>query len=75
VAAYRAAIPDLRVAHDEVVVAGDHVVVHWTLTGTHLRPFRDGAPSGQPVELSGLTTFRVPGGQVTETWFQAEALD
>jgi serine phosphatase RsbU (regulator of sigma subunit) len=45
------------------------VVNRLTLRGTHQREFRDMAPTGQEIELKGVTIFRFsPEGKVVETW-------
>ena len=46
---FMSAFPDMIVAMDELVVDGDRVVYHWTLTGTNTGP----GGTGNPVRISG----------------------
>jgi uncharacterized protein (TIGR02246 family) len=47
---FMTAFPDLRVAMDRLVIGGDHVEYHWTLTGTNTGP----GSTGNSVEISGF---------------------
>ena len=47
---FMAAFPDLRVVMDDVIVKGDLVEYHWTLTGTNTA--RGG--TGKPVRIHGF---------------------
>ncbi len=40
----------------------------WILKGTHKGEWQGVAATGKPVELTGVTTLRLAGGKVVETW-------
>lgn len=65
---YRTAFPDQRFSLEETIVAGDKVVVRWTVTGRHTGPLRELPPSHRAVTLTGLSVFRVADGKIVESW-------
>jgi predicted ester cyclase len=57
--------------HMEVVALaeqGDDVFVQWKLTGTHLGPLQDIAPTGKRVELDGIDHFVLRDGDVVSNF-------
>ena len=64
--AFRAAFPDLRSTVDDIIADGDRVVVRTTLRATHLGTFRGIAATGNPIEVEGISIFRVAGGKLVE---------
>jgi steroid delta-isomerase-like uncharacterized protein len=67
-AAYRAAFPDLRVRIDDLVNGGDKVVICVTLTGTHEGDLMGIAPTGKPVNISGMILSRFQDGKIVEEY-------
>ncbi|MFY1828418.1 nuclear transport factor 2 family protein [Myxococcus fulvus] len=49
------AFPDIHVSLDDVVIQGEHVEFHWTLTGTNTGP----GGTGKPVRISGFEAWRL----------------
>ncbi len=74
-AEYRRAFPDMVLTVQGVDLVEDRVEVRWSLRGTSLGTFAGLAPTGRPHEESGTFTFRIAGGQVTETWVEAQTAD
>lgn len=71
----RTAFPDLRLSLDELIAAGDRVVVRWTMRGTHLGEMRGGIPpTGRPFAVTGTTTNRLAGGRIAEAWGNIDLL-
>lgn len=73
VRAIRAAFGDNEFSLDFCFTDGDLVTGRWTMRGTH-----DGEltlvgipPTGRPVTMSGLATFRVRDGRFVEVWHVA----
>src|SRR5215217_551755 len=64
------ALPDLEWTFDEVIVEGDRVAARWTARGTHDGDLIGFAPTGKPVEFTGISFFTVRCGKVVE--FQTE---
>ena len=52
---FMTAFPDLRVKMDRLVLAGDRVEYHWTLTGINSGP----GGSGKSVRISGFESWRL----------------
>jgi predicted ester cyclase len=50
------------------------VVTRWTARSTHQGEFMVILPSGNPVEVTGITVDRIEGGKVVETWGNYDAL-
>jgi steroid delta-isomerase-like uncharacterized protein len=65
---YSAAFPDHRFTLEETLVAGDKVVVRWTVTGRHTGPLGGFPPSHRAVTITGLSVFRVANGKIVESW-------
>jgi steroid delta-isomerase-like uncharacterized protein len=67
--AEKKAFPDLRMSVQEMVAEGDKVAVLWTFSGTHTGSGYEGLPpTGTPVELRGITIWRIVDGRITEEW-------
>ena len=60
--------PDLRVTDTIVVASGDIVAVHWKATGTSKGGFQMLPPTGNPVEYTGSSMYRVENGRIAEIW-------
>jgi steroid delta-isomerase-like uncharacterized protein len=73
-ASLRAAFPDLRVTLEDVISAGDKVVVRWTDRGTHRGEFLGMAQTGRRVSTTGITIFRFSGGKIVEQWTNWDTL-
>lgn len=67
------AFPDLRFDMKRTIVQDDHVVVHWTATGTNSGPMQ--TPSGKTVPatnkkgtVAGSSTLQIKDGKITRAW-------
>jgi predicted ester cyclase len=69
-----AVYPDLHVAVDDLIAAGDKVVVRNTVTGTQRGPFMGAAPTGKSVTYNEIFIFRFVDGRVAETWGVVDVL-
>lgn len=68
-ARYFAAVPDLSIAVDDLVVASDRAVAVWTATGTHLGSLMNIPPSGRSLSVRGLATFALRNGQIYQATY------
>jgi steroid delta-isomerase-like uncharacterized protein len=68
IAAYRTAIPDLKINLDDIFGKGDRVAFRWSVSGTHLGDWFGVSPTGDHVRATGITIFRIAGGKVVESW-------
>jgi predicted ester cyclase len=74
VTSLRTAFPDATFPIAETVVAGDSVLVRWTMHGTHQGVFHDIAPTGTSVTMDGIAILTVRDGQIVEEWVQYDRL-
>jgi steroid delta-isomerase-like uncharacterized protein len=66
--------PDLTVRADHIFASDDFGAMVWTATGTQSLPFLGFPPSDHPATWTGLFLHRLAGGQIAETWTQADHL-
>jgi steroid delta-isomerase-like uncharacterized protein len=71
---YQSAIPDAEITIEDQVAEGDKVVTRWTGRGTHQGELMGVSPSGNRVEVPGITISRIEGGKVVEEWDIYDAL-
>jgi steroid delta-isomerase-like uncharacterized protein len=71
---YRSAFPDTHITVEDLIAEGDEVVTRWTGRGTHQGELFGVAPSGNQVEVSGITISRFEGGKIVEDWTNSDTL-
>jgi steroid delta-isomerase-like uncharacterized protein len=71
---YRSAYPDTAITVEEQIAEGDDVVTRWTGRGTHQGELLGVPPSGNRVEVAGITIDRISGGKFAESWTNYDAL-
>ena len=71
---YQSAIPDADITIEDQVAEGDKVVTRWTGRGTHQGELMGVPPSGNRVEVMGVTISRIEGGKIVEEWDIYDAL-
>jgi predicted ester cyclase len=62
------AFPDLHIALEDVIEAGDRVAARWTATGTHRGELAGIAATGRRVRWGGIDLYRLEQGMVVEWW-------
>jgi predicted ester cyclase len=68
----RAAFPDVvHVVHDQLA-EGDRVMTRVTTRATFLGEFLGYPPTGNVVEIAGISVHRIAGGRLVEHWAQAD---
>src|ERR1051325_11088244 len=65
---FRSAFPDLEVIVKDTVSEGDKVAARCVVRGTHRGEGIGIAPTGNPVEFTGMTIIRVRDGKIVEAW-------
>jgi predicted ester cyclase len=60
--------PDLAVSIDHTVAKGDIVAVRWTARGRSEGNFFMLPPTGEEVEYTGLSMYRIEGDEIAEIW-------
>ncbi len=71
---YRSAFPDAQITIEDQIAEGDMVATRWTGRGTHQGELLGVGPSGNRVEVPGITISRIEGGKVAEEWDNYDAL-
>jgi steroid delta-isomerase-like uncharacterized protein len=74
VGSFRAAFPDVRVEIEEAICEGDFVAERFSMRGTHLGEIMGVAPTGEPMEATGMVFYRFSGGKIAEQWANWDAL-
>ena len=65
---FRAAVPDLAVTVEKMIVAGDYVTVHMTFTGHFTGTFGPTRGKGQPIAFIATDLVKVENGRITDNW-------
>jgi predicted ester cyclase len=68
IAAFRHAMPDYAVTHEDVIVQGDKVAVRNTVSGTHQGAFMGIQPTGRHIEMRTMDVHQVRDGKIVVTW-------
>ena len=72
----RTGFPDIHIEIEDVIEAGDKVVVRWRTTRqTHTGPYRGLPPTGKQVRVTAIQIFRLEQGRVAEFWLEMDQLD
>jgi predicted SnoaL-like aldol condensation-catalyzing enzyme len=68
-------VPDTRAEVDDVLVAGDSVVGHFTYRGRHSGMLMGAPPSGAEVTMRSIDIWRVRDGLFVERWDELNTLE
>lgn len=66
--AFRAAVPDIHCAVEQMIVSGDRVVAHLRFTGHFTGVFNGSKGKGQMVDFIATDIYRVADGRIAENW-------
>ncbi|KAA0574074.1 ester cyclase [Azospirillum sp. Sh1] len=66
--AFRAAVPDLTAAIEDMVADGDRVAVHLRFRGHFTGSFGEAQGNGQTVDFQAFDLYRVADGRIAENW-------
>ncbi len=64
----REAFPDYNETIEDLIAAGDRVVVRLTIRGTHKGRLPFAAATGKSVEIADTSIFRLQDGKIAEQW-------
>lgn len=70
----RAAFPDLQVSTEDLIAEGNEVATRYRLTGTHRGPLMGIEPTGERVEVEGMSIGRFEDGKVVEGWSNIDVM-
>ena len=65
---FRAAVPDLSVTVEKMIVAGDYVTVHMRFAGHFTGSFSQTQGKGQPIAFIATDLVKVENGRITYNW-------
>jgi len=65
---FRAAVPDLKVAVEKMIVAGDYVTVHMRFTGHFSGKFGETQGVGQPISFIATDLVKIKHGRISDNW-------
>ncbi|MGW3108488.1 ester cyclase [Streptomyces sp. NPDC001100] len=68
IAAFRRAMPDYDVTHEDLVIGGDRVAVRNTVSGTHQGAFMGYEPTGRRVEIRTIDIHQLRENRIAVTW-------
>jgi GNAT superfamily N-acetyltransferase len=72
---YPTAFTDQGTVMADVIESGDRVVVRYATEATYRGGYLDLPAHGRRVHQTGIIIFRIAGGRVAETWFEANDLE
>jgi predicted ester cyclase len=67
-AIFRQGFPDVISAIEDLIAEGDKVVARWRSRATHQGDYLDIAPTGNEVEFTGISFYRIEGGKIAQSW-------
>lgn len=65
---FHAAVPDVKVSIEQMIVAGDRVVTHLHFTGHFSGTFNGLRGQGQPVDFVATDIYRIRDGKIADNW-------
>jgi predicted ester cyclase len=65
---FRAAVPDLRVEVEKMIVAGDYVTVHMKFTGHFSGKFGETQGKDEPIGFIATDLIRIVNGRIADNW-------
>ena len=71
---YRNALPDLRLAIEDIIAEGETVMTRWSCHGTHKGDLNGIAPTGKQIHITGTTTVRFSNNKMVEGYVNWDAL-
>jgi predicted ester cyclase len=70
----RSSFPDLHYTLEDIITAGDKVVIRFTFHGTHKGEYRGISPTDKQVMYTGIGIWRISGGKLVEHWSNVDLL-
>jgi predicted ester cyclase len=67
-ASFRRGFPDVISIIEDLIAEGDKVVARWRSRATHQGDYMGIAPTGNEVEFTGISFYRIEGGKIAQSW-------
>jgi predicted ester cyclase len=58
----------VRSTIEDLIAEGDKVVARWTSHATHQGEYMGISPTGEEVEFTGISVYRIEAGKIAESW-------
>jgi predicted ester cyclase len=65
---FHTAVRDWQFRVEDVVSEGNSIAMRWIIEGTQESPLAKLQPTGGPIQLIGITLYRLTGSRVTQAW-------
>jgi predicted ester cyclase len=65
---FRRGFPDVISVIEDLIAEGDKVVARWRSRATHQGDYMSIPQTGNRVEFTGITVYRIEGGKIAESW-------
>jgi predicted ester cyclase len=65
---FRRGFPDVISTIEDLIAEEDKVVALWRSRATHQGDYMGIAPTGNEVEFTGISVYRIEGGKIAQTW-------
>ena len=73
-ASVRRGFPDLESTIEDLIAERDKVVAHWRAQATHQGEYMGIPPTGNRVNFTGISIYRIEGGKIAEWWGVSDLL-
>jgi predicted ester cyclase len=70
----RRGFPDLESTIEDLIAERDKIVAHWRAQATHRGEYMGIPPSGNRVNFTGISIYRIEGGKIAESWGVSDLL-
>ena len=64
----RRGFPDLESTIEDLIAERDKIVAHWRAQATHRGEYMGIPPTGNRVNFTGISIYRIEGGKIAESW-------
>jgi predicted ester cyclase len=71
---FRRGFPDVISTIEDLIAEGDKVVARWRSRATHQGDYMGIAPTGNRVEFTGISFYRIEGGKIVQSWNSEDQL-
>src|SRR5215213_10490792 len=65
---FRQGFPDVISNIEDLIAEGDKVVARWRSRATHQGNYMGIAPTGNRVDFTGISFYRIEGGKIVQSW-------
>ncbi len=71
---FRRGFPDLESTIEDLIAEEDKVVVRWRCRATHQGEYMGIPPTGNRVDFTGISVYRIEAGKIAESWGVSDLL-